>query len=75
VWLPTLTVAWGITATLQCLIKNEPGFYAARFFLGVSEAGLFPGEFGPALSCPMEPVLTRLPSDRDHLRLLVVLQA
>ncbi|GAA5959743.1 hypothetical protein JCM8115_004847 [Rhodotorula mucilaginosa] len=43
VWLPTLTVAWGITATLQCLIKNEPGFYAARFFLGVSEAGLFPG--------------------------------
>ncbi|POY73511.1 hypothetical protein BMF94_3448 [Rhodotorula taiwanensis] len=43
IWLPTLTVAWGITATLQALIKNEPGFYAARFFLGVSEAGLFPG--------------------------------
>ncbi|GAA5979142.1 hypothetical protein JCM10908_002818 [Rhodotorula pacifica] len=43
VWLPTLTVAWGITATLQGLIKNEPGFYTARFFLGVSEAGLFPG--------------------------------
>ncbi|GAA6045621.1 hypothetical protein NBRC10513_005039 [Rhodotorula toruloides] len=43
VWLPTLTVAWGITATLQCLIKNEAGFLAARFFMGVSEAGLFPG--------------------------------
>ncbi|GAA6033948.1 hypothetical protein JCM8097_000423 [Rhodosporidiobolus ruineniae] len=43
VWLPTLTVAWGITATLQCLVNNEPGFYAARFFMGVAEAGLFPG--------------------------------
>ncbi|GAA5820723.1 hypothetical protein JCM3770_005264 [Rhodotorula araucariae] len=43
IWLPTLTVAWGITSALQALIKNEPGLYAARFFLGVSEAGLFPG--------------------------------
>ncbi|GAA5903872.1 hypothetical protein JCM6882_001336 [Rhodosporidiobolus microsporus] len=43
VWLPTLTIAWGITATLQGLIKDEPGFYAARFFMGVAEAGLFPG--------------------------------
>ncbi|GAA6063160.1 hypothetical protein JCM10212_006318, partial [Sporobolomyces blumeae] len=41
--LPTLTILWGITSTLQCLVKNEPGFLAARFFLGVSEAGLFPG--------------------------------
>ncbi|GAA5985674.1 hypothetical protein JCM5350_004133 [Sporobolomyces pararoseus] len=43
VWLPTLTIAFGLTSTLQCLIKNEAGFLAARFFLGVSEAGLFPG--------------------------------
>ncbi|GAA5934073.1 hypothetical protein JCM10213_008517 [Rhodosporidiobolus nylandii] len=42
VWLPTLTIAWGITATLQALIKDEAGFYAARFFMGVAEAGLFP---------------------------------
>lgn len=41
VWLPTCTVAWGITATLQALIKNEAGFLTARFFMGVSEAGLF----------------------------------
>lgn len=33
IWLPTLTVAWGITATLQGLVKNESGFYAARFFM------------------------------------------
>ncbi|GJN92903.1 hypothetical protein Rhopal_005943-T1 [Rhodotorula paludigena] len=43
VWLPSLTIAWGVTATLQALIKDEAGFYAARFFMGVSEAGLFPG--------------------------------
>ncbi|TNY18958.1 MFS general substrate transporter [Rhodotorula diobovata] len=41
--LPTLTILWGITAALQCLVKDEAGFYVARFFLGVSEAGLFPG--------------------------------
>ncbi|GAA6008033.1 hypothetical protein JCM11491_006584 [Sporobolomyces phaffii] len=43
VWLPTLTIAFGTCATLQCLVRNEPGFYAARFFMGVAEAGLFPG--------------------------------
>ncbi|GAA5980656.1 hypothetical protein JCM11641_000165 [Rhodosporidiobolus odoratus] len=42
-WLPSLTVAWGVTATLQGLVKNEAGFYGARFFMGVAEAGLFPG--------------------------------
>ncbi|GAA5895188.1 uncharacterized protein JCM6883_002346 [Sporobolomyces salmoneus] len=42
-WLPTLTIAFGTCATLQCLVRNEPGFYAARFFMGVAEAGLFPG--------------------------------
>ncbi|GAA5924553.1 uncharacterized protein JCM15063_005674 [Sporobolomyces koalae] len=43
VWLPTLTVAFGICSTLQCLISNEPGFYLARFALGCCESGLFPG--------------------------------
>ncbi|EIN04644.1 MFS general substrate transporter [Punctularia strigosozonata HHB-11173 SS5] len=43
IWLPTITVSWGITATLQGLVRSQPGFYAARFFLGVAEAGLFPG--------------------------------
>ena len=41
IWLPILTIAFGITSTLQGLVKNEAGFLAARFFLGVSEAGLF----------------------------------
>lgn len=33
VWLPTLTVAWGITATLQCLVKNEAGTSCDPFSL------------------------------------------
>lgn len=42
-WLPTLTVLWGIVATLMGVIKNLAGFFVARFFLGVAESGLFPG--------------------------------
>ncbi|CAI4220087.1 unnamed protein product [Parascedosporium putredinis] len=43
VWLPTLTIAWGIVATLMGIVTNLPGFLIARFFLGVTESGLFPG--------------------------------
>ena len=43
IWLPTLTLAWGIVATLMGVAQNRAGFYAARFMLGVTESGLFPG--------------------------------
>lgn len=43
VWLPTLTIVWGIVATLLGIVKNLTGFFVARFFLGVAESGLFPG--------------------------------
>ncbi|KAF2963048.1 hypothetical protein GQX73_g10526 [Xylaria multiplex] len=43
IWLPTLTIAWGVVATLMGIVQNEAGFLAARFFLGVAESGLFPG--------------------------------
>lgn len=42
-WLPTLTLVWGIVATLMGVIQSMAGFYAVRFFLGVAESGLFPG--------------------------------
>ena len=42
-WLPTLTLVWGIVATLLGVTQNLAGFWAARFFLGVAESGLFPG--------------------------------
>jgi hypothetical protein len=43
IWLPTLTIAWGIVATLLGVVHNLAGFFVARFFLGVTESGLFPG--------------------------------
>ncbi|KAI4212609.1 MAG: hypothetical protein LQ351_004681 [Letrouitia transgressa] len=42
-WLPTLTLAWGIVATLMGVTQNFGGFLAVRFFLGITEGGLFPG--------------------------------
>ena len=42
-WLPTLTVVWGVIATLMGVVTDYPGFLMSRFFLGVAESGLFPG--------------------------------
>ncbi|UPX15595.1 uncharacterized protein EKO05_0006038 [Ascochyta rabiei] len=42
-WLPTLTVVWGIVATLMGVTQSKAGFFVVRFFLGVAESGLFPG--------------------------------
>ena len=42
-WLPTLTLVWGIVSTLMGVTQSRTGFYIVRFFLGVAEAGLFPG--------------------------------
>ncbi|KDQ21635.1 hypothetical protein BOTBODRAFT_26067 [Botryobasidium botryosum FD-172 SS1] len=43
VWIPSIMVGWGVTMTLMSLVKNYEGLLAARVFLGVTEAGLFPG--------------------------------
>ncbi|KAF8749517.1 MFS general substrate transporter [Rhizoctonia solani] len=40
VWLPTLTLAWGIVSICQGFVKNQAGLFAVRFFLGTAEAGL-----------------------------------
>ncbi|KAI1783667.1 MFS general substrate transporter [Ganoderma leucocontextum] len=42
-WLPTLTLIWGFVATLTGITQGLAGFFVARFFLGVTESGLFPG--------------------------------
>lgn len=42
-WLPTLTLVWGVVSTMNGVVQNDQGWLAARFFLGVAEAGLFPG--------------------------------
>ncbi|KAK3295377.1 major facilitator superfamily domain-containing protein [Chaetomium fimeti] len=43
VWLPAIMVAWGIVMTLMGIVHNYAGLLSARIFLGVTEAGLFPG--------------------------------
>ncbi|KAJ5692979.1 hypothetical protein N7462_002402, partial [Penicillium macrosclerotiorum] len=43
IWLPSIMVAWGIVTTLTGIVQNYTGLMVARFFLGVAEAGLFPG--------------------------------
>ncbi|KAJ5338543.1 Major facilitator superfamily domain general substrate transporter [Penicillium brevicompactum] len=42
-WLPLIMVAWGIVMTLMGVVNNYGGLLATRLFLGVAEAGLYPG--------------------------------
>ncbi|KAE8314554.1 major facilitator superfamily domain-containing protein [Aspergillus transmontanensis] len=42
-WLPLLMVAWGIVMTLMGVVHNYAGLLSTRIFLGVTEAGLYPG--------------------------------
>jgi sugar phosphate permease len=41
-WLTIIVLAWGTVMTLMGLVQNYAGLLAARFWLGVTEAGLFP---------------------------------
>lgn len=43
VWLPLIMVAWGLVMTLMGIVQNYHGLVVARLFLGIAEAGLFPG--------------------------------
>ncbi|KAH8901167.1 putative MFS nicotinic acid transporter Tna1 [Thozetella sp. PMI_491] len=42
-WLPSIMVAWGICTTLTGIVQSYSGLLAVRFFLGLTESGLFPG--------------------------------
>ncbi len=42
-WIARILVSWGICATLMGFIRTPFNFYAARFLLGLAEAGFFPG--------------------------------
>ncbi|RUS17451.1 major facilitator superfamily domain-containing protein [Endogone sp. FLAS-F59071] len=42
-WIPIVMIAWGTIMMAMSSVKNANGLLAARFFLGVTEAGLFPG--------------------------------
>ena len=42
-WICRIMVTWGIMAALTALVKTPEQFYGVRFFLGLAEAGFFPG--------------------------------
>src|SRR3954462_8392649 len=42
-WICRSMVTWGIMAAMTALVKTPMQFYVVRFFLGLAEAGFFPG--------------------------------
>ncbi len=42
-WICRIMVTWGIMAALTAAVKTPVQFYSVRFFLGLAEAGFFPG--------------------------------
>ncbi|KAG0174546.1 hypothetical protein DFQ28_005881 [Apophysomyces sp. BC1034] len=42
-WIPIVMMAWGTVMACMAAIHNTAGLLASRFFLGITEAGLFPG--------------------------------
>jgi ACS family tartrate transporter-like MFS transporter len=42
-WIARIMVSWGIVTILVGLVQTPRQFYAARFLLGIAEAGFFPG--------------------------------
>ena len=54
-------IAWGIITTLMCVVNTYPGIVISRVFLGVTEAGLFPGlNFYISLWYPRGNLATRI---------------
>jgi MFS family permease len=43
VWIATLMISWSLVSASMVLVTNPTVFYVLRFFLGVAEAGFFPG--------------------------------
>ena len=43
IWLPLLTVAWGIVAMCLGFVRGHASFVAVRAVLGITEGGLLPG--------------------------------
>ncbi|KFA52290.1 hypothetical protein S40293_00650 [Stachybotrys chartarum IBT 40293] len=43
IFFTAIIILWGVIMTLMGLVTNYSGLLAARWFLGIAEAGLFPG--------------------------------
>lgn len=42
-WIARIMISWGIVTSLVGWVHTPGQFYVARFFLGIAEAGFFPG--------------------------------
>jgi MFS transporter, ACS family, tartrate transporter len=42
-WFARILLTWGVISAATAFVETPMQFYAARFFLGVAEAGFFPG--------------------------------
>lgn len=42
-WQSRIVLSWGAVLACHAAVHNKEGLYAARFFLGMMEAGMFPG--------------------------------
>lgn len=42
-WLARIAITWGLLACAMMWVRTPTQFYAARFLLGLAEAGFFPG--------------------------------
>jgi MFS family permease len=42
-WIPIVMITWGMVMCAMAAVTSSTGLLIARFFLGVTEAGLFPG--------------------------------
>src|SRR4051812_26525574 len=42
-WMARIMITWGVISACTMFVQSAASFYAVRFFLGVAEAGFFPG--------------------------------
>jgi D-galactonate transporter len=42
-WIARIMISWGVISAAMIFVKTPTMFYILRFFLGVAEAGFFPG--------------------------------
>jgi MFS transporter, ACS family, tartrate transporter len=42
-WMARILISWGLCTVAVGMVRTPGQFYAARFFLGLAEAGFFPG--------------------------------
>jgi D-galactonate transporter len=43
VWIARIMITWGILSAAMMFVSSATSFYVVRFFLGIAEAGFFPG--------------------------------